>query len=297
MLRWLLVAFTVVIAAVVCLRSQKKSVRAIVLLVAALVVTLALLPPPADLSDLAGPVVGIGRPVAMATDGYVGAAACQQCHADEHRSWHNSYHRTMTQLVTPDTVLTDLSHVSLTDRGQQVEIRRKGDEFFAEFDDPLLSRAQGRPVRVERKLVLSTGSHHMQMYWHSLAPNTPVLSLLPFAYLKAEDRWAPRDYVFLSPHQPQPRAEIGRWNMTCIQCHATHGKSGILEQESGGQNTFDAYSAKTSVAEFGISCEECHGPGEQHVAWAKANTTSSAATNPVEHAHRSPWSNRRATVC
>lgn len=300
--RWLIAATSIVVATAVCLtlqRSQlapvyRKVISAVCLLLAAGFTTVALLPPPTDLTQLASPA-GLDRPPAKQMDGYVGAATCRECHPNEHRSWHDSYHRTMTQVVTPETVLTDLSNVSLTDRGQHVNIRRKGDEYFAELEEPVLSQAEGRPVRVERKLVLSTGSHHMQMYWYPLLPKAPVLSLLPFAYLKAEDRWVPRDYVFLSPHQPTPNAEIGRWNMTCIQCHATHGKSGILEQSAGGQSTFNAYEAKTNVAEFGISCEECHGPGERHVAWAQAK--SDPASDPeIVHPGRIA-AERSAEIC
>ena len=37
--------------------------------------------------------------------GYVTSAACRSCHPREYESWHRSYHRTMTQVVSPATVL------------------------------------------------------------------------------------------------------------------------------------------------------------------------------------------------
>ncbi|MDE2657988.1 MAG: hypothetical protein OSB61_11075, partial [Verrucomicrobiota bacterium] len=35
---------------------------------------------------------------------YAGSDSCRDCHANEHKSWHASYHRTMTQLMSPETV-------------------------------------------------------------------------------------------------------------------------------------------------------------------------------------------------
>ena len=49
----------------------------------------------------------------------------------------------------------------------------------------------------------------------------------------------------------------GIWNSNCIKCHVVGGQP-RLDRENA---LFD-----TNVAEFGISCEACHGPGEAHVA-------------------------------
>ena len=46
------------------------------------------------------------------------------------------------------------------------------------------------------------------------------------------------------------------WNSECIKCHATAGRPGRDERTK---------ELDTKVAEFGISCEACHGPGEEHV--------------------------------
>ena len=44
------------------------------------------------------------RPIVSPREGYTGSDACLDCHANEHASWQASYHRTMTQLVSPETV-------------------------------------------------------------------------------------------------------------------------------------------------------------------------------------------------
>src|SRR5688500_8972952 len=42
-------------------------------------------------------------PIPERPGGYVGSNRCQACHPREYASWHESYHRTMTQVATPDT--------------------------------------------------------------------------------------------------------------------------------------------------------------------------------------------------
>jgi hypothetical protein len=41
------------------------------------------------------------RPVEIPKNGYTGSDSCLECHQDNHSSWDNSYHSTMTQLATP----------------------------------------------------------------------------------------------------------------------------------------------------------------------------------------------------
>ena len=44
------------------------------------------------------------RPIQVTGDGYVSSETCQACHPTEYASWHGSFHRTMTQVATENTV-------------------------------------------------------------------------------------------------------------------------------------------------------------------------------------------------
>ncbi|MEO2015555.1 MAG: cytochrome c3 family protein, partial [Fuerstiella sp.] len=81
--------------------------------------------------------------------------------------------------------------------------------------------------------------------------------------LREEQQWIPRTTAFLQPPRSDPD-ETGRWSNDCIRCHATHGRANIQRFADGA--TYDAQDVNTRVAELGIACEACHGPGEQHVA-------------------------------
>ena len=45
------------------------------------------------------------RPTRVHEEGYASSQTCKQCHPGQYDSWHDSYHRTMTQVVSPDTVV------------------------------------------------------------------------------------------------------------------------------------------------------------------------------------------------
>jgi len=207
-----------------------------------------------------------GRPIEVAGDGYVSSRQCRPCHEDTYASWHDSFHRRMTQVVTPQTVQSRIDGAELTYHGRTWRLFREGDAFFAEMDRPewekLDPAAAGRgrdertdrPERVVRPLVLSTGSHHYELFWFS-DETTRKISMLPFCWRIDMQRWLPVDAAFLVPPDEEQGAE-GRWNVACNKCHATHARPRVAGR----------FDMDTDVAEFGIACEACHGPGEAHVA-------------------------------
>jgi predicted CXXCH cytochrome family protein len=195
---------------------------------------------------------------AVGRAGYVGSGACAACHPGEHASWAASYHRTMTQLAGPDSVRGAFDGRALHGPDGEYAALRRGDEFWVRMVDPAAKRAraeQGAPLvpgpSVERRVVMVTGSHHMQVYWVA-APRGRALHAFPFAWLIGEGRWVPTESTLLRPPQGDV---VYTWNDVCIQCHAVAGRPGVA-----------ADLADTRVAELGIACEACHGPGEAHAA-------------------------------
>src|SRR5437870_148339 len=41
----------------------------------------------------------VGRP-----EEYAGSASCRGCHPDQYASWHRTFHRTMTQVASPESI-------------------------------------------------------------------------------------------------------------------------------------------------------------------------------------------------
>lgn len=209
------------------------------------------------------PASAPGVPAVTAAGGHVGSGACKSCHPGEYASWHRSFHRSMTQVARPSAVVPVISRLHLEEGGRVADLERRGDAYFARLPDPDIEaalsrrgvdpRRGGAPV-VERRVVMTTGSHHYQAYWLE-SRRKGELRELPFVYLIGPARWIPRDDAFL--HPPDAPPYLVRWNSSCIQCHAVAGRPGLDART-------DEF--RTQVAELGIACEACHGPGGEHVA-------------------------------
>ena len=93
---------------------------------------------PGRVPAAAAPDLAEFRPPADPRDGFIGSDNCRECHADQHESWHASYHRTMTQPARPETVMGDFDNVTLsfpgTNGAKRFQLHRNGGRLWAEFD-------------------------------------------------------------------------------------------------------------------------------------------------------------------
>jgi len=255
------------------------------LMLAALVVGRQAGSPPQGLSSLED-----FRPVEMAgkaDDPYASSSSCVECHQQQYNSWHASWHRTMTQVAQPTTVLGDFDNVQTQAYGKGISLSREDDQFWVTMHDPNQEAANDSTI-IRRPIVMTTGSHHMQVYWYATGKDRRVAQL-PIVWLKETSSWVPIHSIFLRPTQHHAGKSEGRWNNTCIKCHATQGRPRIVPN--------DVPPVDTHVAEFGIACEACHGPAAEHVAHHRATDTptegsSSRLVNPADLPHE-----RSAEVC
>lgn len=225
------------------------------------------------------------RPLEVLDEGYAGAESCRDCHAANHASWSASYHRRMTQVASAESVLAPFPSRTAAFEGRNWIFAREGERFFATARAAQADAGDMGGVRdARREIVLTTGSHHYQIYW--LADEGRGMEQLPLVWHRAEEQWVPRKAMFLAPPAPETGDETGRWEVTCIKCHATNGTS---EHALGG----------TRAAAFGIACEACHGPGAAHVAWhrnpAHAEAEVPSAAELVQPATLDPV--RSSAIC
>ena len=241
-----LTAVAALTAVVLLLRVMDARVRVLALLVLWVVAAgaAAWMGRKAPAGSAADPITG-ARPVAVRDRGYVSSNSCRTCHPSQYASWHDSYHRTMTQVLTPKTMIADWDGTTLEVYGKRYSFTRVADEYWVEI-------AEGAR-REKHRVVLATGSHHQQVFWIP-SGNGRELRLLGTTWLIPEQQWIPYQNSFLRPDHLMPQNEI--WNVQCIKCHSTAGRPGRDEK------TRDL---DTTVAEFGIACEACHGPAEEHV--------------------------------
>lgn len=192
-------------------------------------------------------------PVEKNTRGFVTSDSCRQCHAGHHESWHASHHRTMTQVPNQKSVLADFDNKIIEHSGRKFRFFHRDDDYFMELTSPARNPTDAKTQTFA--IVLMTGAHHQQGFWCQ-TDRGRTLAKIPFIWINKEQRWVPYGSIFFLPSGGL-NMHTGIWNSNCIKCHVVGGQPRYNPEES----LFD-----THVAEFGISCEACHGPGQAHVA-------------------------------
>jgi len=231
------------------------------------------------------------------TADYVTSTGCRECHTREYESWHDSYHRRMTQTADSQSVAAPIDDVTVESRGRSYRFTRKGDEFFVQMVDPdweVQRLNEGLPIDgvddlpvVNRKIVFTTGSHHYQAYWIRSEKGNE-LRQVPFVYHIGNQQWIPREDAFLQLSDGV--REFALWNENCIACHTTGSRLGYDPRR-------DAHNS--SVVELGISCEACHGPGRRHAEFHRRKSESSqpSGSDPLIVNPARLDSHRSAAVC
>jgi predicted CXXCH cytochrome family protein len=197
--------------------------------------------------------------------GYVGSQNCRSCHEDQYASWHRSYHRSMTQIAGTNSIQASFHDVALTNDGTRFLLTQTSNEFWVRIERTAPeANGEASPARIDVRIGLVTGSHHMQVFWVPSGEGNTQIGF-PFTWLIPEKRWVPRNSTFIRPPEAVHRAEI--WNIICSRCHAT----GIEPRVDAATRT-----VSTRAGELGISCEACHGPGERHAKARQAEPDAAA---------------------
>ncbi|TVQ27637.1 MAG: hypothetical protein EA370_17720, partial [Wenzhouxiangella sp.] len=142
--------------------------------------------------------------------------------------------------------------------------------FFFEYYD-LDTGAKLNRITIDK----TVGSHRYQQYLTRL-PEDGTHVRLHYLWHNGDQRWVHMNGAFLGPDGRDFNVEVAIWNQNCIFCHNTGPQPRMSNYEElqalarrgeavdvGRDSRFDSV-----VAELGISCETCHGPGERHAALA-----------------------------
>ena len=195
--------------------------------------------------------------VAVAEAKYAGSAQCSSCHAREHAAWKGSDHDLAMQVADEKSVSGDFAGAKFTYAGTTSTFSRRDGKFFVKTDGP-----DGKLADYEIKYAF--GVRPLQQYLIELpGGRMQALSIAWDARPKAQggQRW-----FHLYPGQNikagDPLHWTGvqqNWNFQCAECHSTNFRK-----------NFDATTGtfKSDWAAINVSCEACHGPGSNHVAWA-----------------------------
>lgn len=194
-------------------------------------------------------------PVDRRSADVVGDAACASCHPVQHSTWSASYHRTMTQRA-PEGVLAPFAGEQLVALGFVATMSRDAD------GKPRVRIVDGDGgVVIDAAVELAVGSHRYQQYVARLEDGSDELHRLPVAWHIGEARWIHINDAFLAPDGAAGARDdylrhLARYNDNCLFCHNTEPVPGL-----GADGEF-----ATTVGQWGIACEACHGCASEHVA-------------------------------
>lgn len=221
--------------------------------------------------------------------GYIGSGACKACHPDQHASWQRTFHATMTQRPGASSVLGAFDGKVVHYGRDSVRPFRDGERFCMEVTAAAATRVA--------EVVLTVGSRRYQQYFERQPRGSgEAFVRLPILWHVELQRWLPLATVFLGPDVDGLGGHAAEWNTNCILCHNTGPRPGLLDARDPARlvegNRFDSH-----VAELGIACEACHGPGEQHAASARNPLTRYAGSPLAAFDPRQRDQERAVAVC
>lgn len=204
-------------------------------------------------------------PAGVAAEGFVGSAACAECHREAYARWQASQHARAMQPATEATVRGDFNGARLRHGAVESRFFRRDGRFIARTEGP-----DGRLADFE--LAYTFGVEPLQQYLvHAPRGRLQALSLAWDARPRAQGggRW----FALYPGEVLDHRDELHwtrrhqNWNFMCADCHAVNVRRGY----EAATDTF-----ATTWSELSVGCEACHGPGATHLAWARARGTDPA---------------------
>jgi tetratricopeptide (TPR) repeat protein len=207
-------------------------------------------------------LVGLSSPRqgrAESTADFVGGKACAGCHKARAEAWRGSHHAMAMQEATVATVLGDFNGASLQYFGVTTTFSRSDGKFRVRTDGP-----DGAADDFE--IAYTFGVYPLQQYLIAMPGGR--LQALGIAWDSRSrnlggQRWFHlyADQKILAGDRLHWTGRDQTWNYMCADCHST----GLSKNYDLVTNAYT-----TTWSDVDVSCESCHGPGSNHVTWARS---------------------------
>jgi tetratricopeptide (TPR) repeat protein len=188
---------------------------------------------------------------------FVGGKECISCHQIEYNLWNESDHDNAMNVANDSSVVGDFNNAEFFYNGKTHKFYKSDGKFFVYTEGP-------KGEMQEFQITHTFGVRPLQQY---LIPfENGKYQCLPIAWNTEKKEWyhlvdsvysdqkiTTTDWLYWT-NQGQ------NWNGMCAECHSTNlNKNYNLETE-----TFN-----TTWSDIDVNCEACHGPGSEHIEWAK----------------------------
>ncbi len=182
---------------------------------------------------------------------FVGSQSCISCHSQEYESWEGSHHDLAMKIADSTTVLGDFDGQVFTNKGIKTRFFKENGEYHVNTQGP-----DGEYHDYE--VTYTFGVEPLQQYLIKF-PGGQYQALLT-AWDSEKNKWFDLQPELEIHHEEWMHWSGGsmRWNTMCADCHSTN-----LEKN------FDTESLtyNTTFSEINVSCEACHGPASEHIAF------------------------------
>ncbi|MBT8379613.1 MAG: tetratricopeptide repeat protein [Ignavibacteria bacterium] len=188
---------------------------------------------------------------------FVGGEECISCHQREYNLWKGSDHDNAMDIANDSTVLGDFNNVQVEFRGKQHKFYKRDGKYFVYTEGP-------KGEMNEFQLTHTFGVRPLQQY---LVPfENGKYQCLPIAWDTEKKEWyhlfdkVYADENITSTNWLYWTNQGQNWNGMCAECHSTNlNKNYNLKNDS----------FNTTWVDIDVNCESCHGPGSEHLKWAK----------------------------
>ena len=209
---------------------------------------------------------------------YVGTEQCAGCHQPELAQWQGSHHDWAMKAATAEAVLGDFNNATFTHQGARSTFTRKDGAFYV--------NTQGAGGEYQTfKIDYTFGVEPLQQYLVKFDDGR--MQALTTAWdSRPKEQGGQRWYQLIPNDVGGPGDSFHwtgtyfNWNTRCAECHST----GLEKNYSMTTDTF-----ATAWSEVNVACESCHGPGSDHVDWARSSNQGDNNGLQVQYSKQLNW--------
>ena len=189
---------------------------------------------------------------------YVGDKACVSCHDKEVKAWKGSDHDLAMKEATAESVVGDFNNASMTLHGVTSSFYKRKGKFYIKTD--------GEDNQLhEYEVAYTFGAYPLQQYLLKFPNGKYQVPDIAWDARKKEEggqRWyhIHKDEVIRAGDVLHWSGPNLNWNYMCADCHSTNLKKNYDAKSKSYHTTWDV---------INVSCEACHGPASEHMAWSK----------------------------
>ena len=189
---------------------------------------------------------------------YTGRESCRECHEKEYDLFQGSDHDMAMDTATEETVLGNFGDVRFTHFGITSRFYRSDGKFMVHTEGPdgsmqdyQVSYVFGiRPL--QQYLIEFPGGRYqcLPLCWDTRPASEGGQR---WFHIYQDERIPPGDVLHWT-------RVTQNWNYMCAECHSTNLRKNYSYNEKAYHTTW---------SEIDVSCEACHGPGSEHIDWAR----------------------------